>query len=61
MGAGMMPMGGMGAGGSRSDDQDRKSASYLTGDRSVFEPDDSAHEMLLGHLAADDEPPRRRR
>lgn len=59
----MMPMGGMaGAGGGRGDDQDRKSAGYLTGDSSVFEPDDDVHQMLLGQLAEDDdEPPRRRR
>lgn len=64
-GAGMggMPMGAMGGagGGGRSEDADRKAPGFLQGEKGVFEPSDDIHEMLLGGVIDDDEPPQRRR
>lgn len=62
-GMGGMPMGAMGSmgGGSRGDDgESRKGASFLQGEKGVFDPVDDIHEMLLG-VVDDDEPPQRRR
>lgn len=62
-GMGGMPMGAMGGmgGGRGGDDGDsRKSASFLQGEKGIFDPVDDIHEMLLG-VVEDDEPPRHRR
>lgn len=63
-GMGGMPMGAMGGtggGGRGGDDGDsRKSASFLQGEKGIFDPMDDIHEMLLG-VVEDDEPPRHRR